>query len=234
MVQLDGTPYWEDSSSMSRYPALNRDLDCRCRGDWRRDYRPDGGVSAEARRTVGRRHRSRAQRRRRLRAHDRARHLRHRFRPHGPRQTFRAGSCPGGVGCGTGGNGRDRHHRDHRRHRLRLDVGPRVQVRRARRRSRERASAPAGRGGAGGRIGIRSDIPRHDSVRWTAGGCVRRPGEVSPAEVPGGARKVHRWRRIARVRAYRIRGSRRRPAVGQGRRAHDLVQERRASQRTRR
>jgi len=26
MVQLDGTPYWEDSSSMSRYPAISRDL----------------------------------------------------------------------------------------------------------------------------------------------------------------------------------------------------------------
>jgi glycine/D-amino acid oxidase-like deaminating enzyme/nitrite reductase/ring-hydroxylating ferredoxin subunit len=26
MVQLDGTPYWEDSSSMSRYPALSRNL----------------------------------------------------------------------------------------------------------------------------------------------------------------------------------------------------------------
>jgi glycine/D-amino acid oxidase-like deaminating enzyme/nitrite reductase/ring-hydroxylating ferredoxin subunit len=26
MVQLDGTPYWEDSSSMSRYPALSRDV----------------------------------------------------------------------------------------------------------------------------------------------------------------------------------------------------------------
>src|SRR4026209_791234 len=30
MVQLDGTPYWEDSSSMSRYPALSRDLTSEC------------------------------------------------------------------------------------------------------------------------------------------------------------------------------------------------------------
>ena len=50
MVQLDGTPYWEDSSSMSRYPALDRDLDRRCRRDRRRDHRPDGGLPAEARR----------------------------------------------------------------------------------------------------------------------------------------------------------------------------------------
>ena len=196
----------------------------RCRGDRRRDYRPDGGVPAEARGPFGRRHRSRALRRRGLGPHDRARHLRDRCRPHGPRQELRARSRAGAVGRGSGRHGRDRHHRDRRRHRLRVDVGAGLQVRRARRRSREGASASAGRSRAGGRIGIRSGISRRGAFRRAAGGRVRGSGQVSSAQVPGGALEMHRRRRIAHLRAYRIRGSRRHAAVGQGRRPHDLVQ----------
>ena len=129
MAQLDGTPYWEDSSSMSRYPALDRDLTV--------DVVVIGagitGLTAayllKRAGRVGRRDRSRALRRRRHGAHDRARHLRHRARPHRARRSTSAAITR--RRRGTRGSPPsveiDTIVRD-RRHRLRLGVGARLQA----------------------------------------------------------------------------------------------------------
>ena len=191
MVQLDGTPYWEDSSSMSRYPALDRDLDGRRRGDRRRDYRPDRGVPAEARGPFGRRHRSRGA------AEAWTRDTRPRTSPASPTPTSRTSSRTSdaitrgrcgtrvwppcveidtivtaeGIDCGwTWVPGYKF---------AALDADPA----KARPRLQEEARA-------GGRTGIRSGVPRRGAVRRAAGRRVRGSGEVPSAQVSGGAREA--------------------------------------------